>query len=69
MSNSFKIEGILEDIDINSKRIIEERNIENIRIQKFSEDELAKINQFINNAPIRIEEMFKEIRRLIELEI
>ena len=68
-SNSFKIEGILEDIDINSKRIIEERNIENIRIQKFSEDELAKINQFINNAPIRIEEMFKEIRRLIELEI
>jgi polysaccharide pyruvyl transferase WcaK-like protein len=65
-SNSHKIEGMLEDIGIGNNRIVDEKKIENIEVKEFTQEELIKINQYIETAPLRIESMFKDIRALLD---
>lgn len=65
-SNSHKIEGMLEDIGIGEKRIIEENDIFNIEIKKFSDEEKERILEYIQSAPLKIENMFKQIRKLLD---
>ena len=43
-------------------RIVDEKKIENIEVKEFTQEELIKINQYIETAPLRIESMFKVIR-------
>ena len=65
-SNSHKIEGMLEDIGMGQNRIIEENDIVKIKMKSFSDSEQTKILDYINTAPIKIENMFKEIKKLLE---
>lgn len=65
-SNSHKIEGMLEDIGIGQKRVIEENDIYKIDIKNFSYEEKEKILEYVNSAPIKIENMFKQIKKLLD---
>lgn len=65
-SNSHKIEGMLEDIGIGQKRIIKDNDIFNTEMKAFSDEEKTKILEYINNAPIKIENMFKQIKELLD---
>ncbi|MBD3843027.1 MAG: polysaccharide pyruvyl transferase family protein [Campylobacterales bacterium] len=63
-SNSHKIEGMLADIGIGYDRILEVDDIEECKLKKYiewSDDESTKIHQYINEAPLKIEEMFDKI--------
>lgn len=63
-SNSHKIEGMLADIGIGYERILEFDDIEECELKKYTEwsdDESIKIHQYINEAPLKIEEMFDKI--------
>lgn len=64
-SNSHKIEGMLDDIGIGHDRI---KNIEKIKvfdIVKFEEIERQKIKEYIESAPLKIENMFKDIKKIL----
>jgi len=65
-SNSFKIEGILNDIGIGARMVenINEANIE--KYGEFSIDELEKIKLYIDQAPKKIERMFRDISKLVD---
>jgi polysaccharide pyruvyl transferase WcaK-like protein len=65
-SNSHKIEGMLEDIGIGNNRLISENELENIEIKEFSSEEQMKIKIYIETAPLKIENMFKQIRNLLD---
>lgn len=65
-SNSYKIEGMLEDIGIGQKRIIEEDDIFKIDITIFTSEEELKILEYVNIAPIKIENMFKKIKKILD---
>ncbi len=65
-SNSHKIEGLLEDIGIGNNRLIGEKVLEKIEIDEFSSEELMKIKKYIETAPLKIENMFKEIDELLD---
>ena len=65
-SNSHKIEGMLDDIGIGSNRLISEKELENIEIKEFSSEELMKIKKYIETAPLKIENMFKKIAKLLD---
>lgn len=60
-SNSFKIEGLLQDLELNDKIT----DIENINIIRFSKEEIKKMDNYIKNAKIKIENMFKQIKGLL----
>ncbi len=65
-SNSHKIEGILQDIGIGEKRIIDRQNLNPFHMEEFIEDEVDKILTYVNNAPLQIEAMFEEIREILD---
>ena len=65
-SNSHKIEGMLEDIGIGDKRIKSKLELNEICYENFSNDELEKINNYVDSAPQKIENMFRDIRKLLE---
>lgn len=65
-SNSFKMKGLLDDIDIRFSKLLSSNNLENLIPYKFSQEELKNISSYINTAPDRIELMFSEIGRLIK---
>ncbi|MCQ1059398.1 polysaccharide pyruvyl transferase family protein [Photobacterium sp. ZSDE20] len=64
-SNSHKIEGILSDVGIESSRIVTEPDITTSEFKKFTSEEESNILNYINEAPTKIECMFKEINDLI----
>ena len=65
-SNSHKIESMLQDIGIGSQRVVSENVLEHIEIKQFSQEELRKIKIYIETAPIKIENMFKDISKLVD---
>lgn len=65
-SNSFKMKGLLEDIDIGYSKLLSSSNYENLIPYKFSQEEIKRISSYVNNAPDRIELMFNEISGLIK---
>lgn len=65
-SNSHKIEGMLEDMGIGQERIKSKQEIENVINSIFTNNELEKINNYVNLAPQRIEKMFEDIRKLLD---
>lgn len=65
-SNSHKIEGMLHDIGIGEKRIIDRHNLNQFHMEEFSEDEIDKILTYVDNAPLQIEVMFEEIRGILD---
>jgi hypothetical protein len=63
-SNSHKIEGMFEDIGIGDNRIVHIDEVKQEILAKyeyFSEDEREKIERYVTEAPIKIEEMFDKI--------
>jgi hypothetical protein len=64
-SNSHKIEGILQDVGIEEKRITKIEDLNSLHMEEFFEDEVDKILTYVNNAPFQIEEMFEEIRAIL----
>lgn len=68
-SNTFKIEALLKDIDINSNRIVNLEQVENILTNlknekmkySFSNDEIQKITDYKRSAIIKIDDMFDSI--------
>jgi hypothetical protein len=64
-SNSFKIEGIMQDVGIKIGRIQEfnQLNIEEYR--EFTHSEVIKIKAYTDKAPCEIDQMFKKIYKLI----
>ena len=65
-SNSHKIEGILSDVGIGKSRIVTEAEITSSQFKEFTSEEKSNILKYINEAPHKIEGMFKEINDLIE---
>jgi hypothetical protein len=65
-SNSHKIEGMLHDIGIGEKRIIDRQNLNQFHMKEFVEDEIDKILTYVDNAPLKIEAMFEEIREILD---
>jgi len=64
-SNSHKIEGMLDDIGIGDTRIKEIEKEKVFDVVKFEDEERLKIKEYIDSAPIKIENMFKEIKNLL----
>ena len=65
-SNSHKIEGMLEDVGIGIDRVISEDDLNQFRVNNFNKVETDKILKYINEAPLKIEAMFKEIRGVLD---
>ncbi len=65
-SNSLKIEGMLQDVGIGKNRVLNEFNLSQLKVNEFSTDEIEKISAYVNNAPLQIESMFEEIRKLLD---
>ena len=64
-SNSHKIEGLLDDIGISHEsRLIDIANI-NLPFNSLNEKEVEKIKVYVNGAPLRIENMFLSIKKLL----
>lgn len=71
-SNTFKIESLLNDINLGDKRIINFEDLKDFEKIKstynnFEKDEIIKINEYIVNANQKIELMFDEINSIIEI--
>lgn len=64
-SNSHKIESMLEDIGIDHERIVNHSDLDNLKLKPFTREEETKIKTYINHAPIKIEAMFQEIKKLL----
>ena len=62
--NSFKMKGLLQDVGISKSRIVTLRNLDELSLKEFNQNEKAKISSYVNDAPSRIELMFKEIKEL-----
>ncbi len=64
-SNTHKIESMLEDIGIDSSRILDNGSIMKKDLQPFSKIELNNIRKYTTLAPERIELMFQKISQLV----
>jgi polysaccharide pyruvyl transferase WcaK-like protein len=64
--NSFRMSGMLEDVGIGIDRIIDGQDLSQLQINKLSKDEVDKISEYVNKAPLKIELMFNEIRKLLD---
>ena len=62
--NSFKMKGLLQDVGISKSRIVTLRNLDELSLKEFNQNEKSKISSYVNDAPSRIELMFKEIKEL-----
>jgi len=67
-SNSYKIEGLLNDIGLTNNRILNSKDIQKINFKDFvyTKDEEKLIKQFVIDAPKKIEKMFQNIRDLLD---
>lgn len=70
-SNSHKMQGLLQDIKIDNKRLLNNHQEFNPNLivdnLYFTDEELFLIKDYINQAPIKINNMFTEIRNLLPL--
>jgi len=67
-SNSFKTEGLIEDMGLSRTRIVtaeDLKNMESVSIDRFSSGEIHKIKGFIEKASVTISEMMDEIASLV----
>ena len=67
-SNSFKTEGLIEDIGLSKNRIVSVSDLKkrsSLSIERFTSEEIFKINDFIKHASVRIVEMIDEIVSLV----
>ena len=64
-SNSHKVESMLGDIGIEHDRIVDDSDLDNLKFKPFSKEEEIQIKTYINHAPIEIEAMFQEIKKLL----
>lgn len=62
-SNSHKIEGILNDIGLSNR--IKKKEVNKSDILEFSEIEKNRINEYIKTAPLKIEKMFEDIKKIL----
>ncbi len=75
-SNTFKIESLIEDIQLNKERLIDLNYFSNNIIDdksnfikyKFSVQELQNIDKYVLSAKDKIENLFKNIRKLVDNE-
>lgn len=65
-SNSHKIESMLQDIGLDQDRVVHHNNLNNVKHKPFTKEEELKIQKYITTAPIKIENMFKEIKKLVD---
>jgi polysaccharide pyruvyl transferase WcaK-like protein len=66
-SNTHKVEGLLKDIGLDSKKIINWDHLDTIKDVEctLTSLELEKINHYIDQAKVKIDQMFNEIDSLI----
>ena len=64
-SNSHKIEGLLDDIGINKEYRVKKIKDINLAFDNLSEQEVYKIKEYIDDAPLKIENMFLAIKKLL----
>jgi len=65
-SNSHKIEGMLDDIGIGQDRVITYNDLRKLTLSEFDASEVEKILEYTGSAPLKIESMFKDIRKLLD---
>jgi hypothetical protein len=64
-SNSHKIEGLLIDIGINNEFQVKQIELISLNLNGFNDKEILKISEYVNAAPLRIENMFLSIKKLL----
>lgn len=72
-SNTYKSEGLLQDIGLGQNRLIDIEVLSSgteasLKVLPFDEYEIFKINTYINDAKLKIEKMFDEIFDFINFE-
>lgn len=70
-SNSHKMQGLLQDIKLSHKRLLDHNDKFNPHLIAdnlyFTDGELSEIKHYLDRAPIKINNMFTEIRNLVPL--
>lgn len=64
-SNSHKIEGLLDDIGISHESRLIDISDTNLTFKNLNEKEIKKIKVYVDEAPLRIENMFLSIKKLL----